>query len=116
MGGWSQGIALPDPDISARYLSKEIPSESNPAGASQYRDSTPEIDKLFTQAAAELDPEKRKQVFFKIQEVMREEYQFIWLYNSTANWGMQTRVKNFDQTVKTPFGGFHWRAEAWDLA
>ena len=45
---------------------------------------------------------------------MREEYEFIWLYNSTAAWGMQTRVKNFDQTVKTPFGGFHWRAEAWE--
>jgi len=116
MGGWSQGIALPDPDISARYLSKEIPSDANPAGASQYRYSNPQIDTLFGQAASELDPEKRKAIFFKIQEVMREEYQFIWLYNSTASWGMQTKVKNFDQTVKTPFGGFHWRAEAWDLA
>jgi peptide/nickel transport system substrate-binding protein len=116
MGGWSQGISLPDPDISARYLTKEIPSDANPAGASQYRYSNPQIDTLFGQAAAELDPEKRKAIFFKIQEVMREEYAFIWLYNSTASWGMQSRVKNFDQTVKTPFGGFHWRAEAWDLA
>jgi peptide/nickel transport system substrate-binding protein len=116
MGGWSQGIMLPDPDISARYLSREIPSDANPSGASQYRYSNPEIDALFGQAATELDPDKRKATFFKIQEVMREEYQFVWLYNTTASWGMQTRVKNFDQTVKTPFGGFHWRAEAWDLA
>ncbi len=116
MGGWSQGISLPDPDISARYLTKEIPSDANPAGASQYRYSNPDVDTLFGQAAAELDPEKRKAVFFKIQELMREEYEFIWLYNTTASWGMQTRVKNFDQTVKAPFGGFHWRAEAWDLA
>ena len=51
MGGWSQGIALPDPDISARYLTKEIPSDANPAGASQYRYSNPQIDTLFGQAA-----------------------------------------------------------------
>jgi len=115
MGGWSQGIALPDPDISARYLTKEIPSDANPSGASQYRYSNPDVDKLFGQAAIELDPEKRKALFFKVQEVMRDEYEFIWLYNTTASWGLQTKVKNFDQTVKTPFGGFHWRAEAWDI-
>jgi ABC-type transport system substrate-binding protein len=99
----------------ARYLSKEIPSDAN-RPRSQYRYSNPEIDKLFGQAASELDPEKRKAIYFKIQEVMRDEYQFIWLYNSTASWGLQTKVKNFDQTVKTPFGGFHWRAETWDIA
>ena len=33
MGGWSQGINLPDPDISSRYLTKEIASEQNPQGA-----------------------------------------------------------------------------------
>ena len=48
---------------------------------------------------------------------LRDEYALIWLYNSTACVGHADRaVKNFDQTVKTPFGGFHWRAEAWDVA
>ena len=36
--------------------------------------------------------------------------------NTTASWGLQTRVKNFDRTLKAPFGGFHWRAEEWDVA
>jgi peptide/nickel transport system substrate-binding protein len=116
MGGWSSGITLPDPDLSSRYLCKEVASDENPAGAQWYRYCNPQIDTLFAQQSTELDPEKRKAVFFKIQETLREEYGWIWLYNSTASWGIQSRVKNFDQTVKAPFGGFHWRAEEWDLA
>src|SRR5205807_412747 len=29
MGGWTTGINLPDPDLSSRYLTKEIASEQN---------------------------------------------------------------------------------------
>ncbi len=115
MGGWTSSIALPDPDISSRYLTKEIASEANPTGAQWYRYSNPQIDTLFGQQATELDSEKRKAILFKIQETLREDYAWIWLYNSTATWGVQTRVKNFDRTVKAPFGGFHWRAEEWDI-
>jgi peptide/nickel transport system substrate-binding protein len=116
MGGWSTGINLPDPDLSARYLCKEIASEQNPAGSQSYRYCNPAIDALFAQQATELDPEKRKAIFFKIQQVAHEDYVWVWLYDSTAAWGVNTRVKNFDKTVKAPFGGFHWRSEEWDVA
>lgn len=116
MGGWSQGINLPDPDISSRYLCKEIASEQNPSGGQWYRYCNPQIDALFGQQATELDPEKRKAIFFRIQEILREEYAWIWLYNSTLSFGVQTRVKNFDKTLRAPFGGFHWRAEDWEVA
>lgn len=115
MGGWSHGITLPDPDISARYLCKEIASEQNQAGAQWYRYCNPQIDALLAQQPRELDPEKRKDLFFKVQELLLEEYQSIWLYNTSASWGMLTRVKNFDRTLNAKFGGFHWRAEEWDI-
>ncbi len=116
MGGWSQGINLPDADISARYLSKEIASEQNPSGAQWYHYSNPQVDELFGKQASELDPQKRKAIFDQIQKLVYDDYGWIWLYNTSLSWGIQTRVKNFDRTLKVPFGGFHWRAEEWDVA
>ena len=116
MGGWTTGINLPDPDLSSRYLSKEIASDQNPTGGQSYRYSNPTVDELFTQQATELDPQKRKDLFAKIQQITHDDYMCIWLYDSTAAWGALTRVKNFDKTVKAPFGGFHWHAEEWDVA
>jgi peptide/nickel transport system substrate-binding protein len=116
MGGWTTGINLPDPDLSSHYLSKEIASEQNPAGAQSYRYSNPRLDTLFGQQATELDPAKRKAIFDQIQQIVHDDYICIWLYDSTAAWGVLSRVKNFENTVRAPFGGFHWRAEEWDIA
>jgi peptide/nickel transport system substrate-binding protein len=116
MGGWTTGINLPDPDLSSRYLSKEVASEQNPSGAQSYRYSNPQVDTLFGQQATELDPAKRKAIFDQIQQIVHDDYICIWLYDSTAVWGVLSRVKNFENTVRAPFGGFHWRAEEWDIA
>jgi len=116
VGGWTTGLSQPDPDLSSRYLSKEIASEQNPGGAQYYHYSNPRVDELFTQQATELDPAKRKQIFDQIQQLVHDDYTMIWLYDSAAAWGALTRVKNFENTVRAPFGGFHWRAEDWDVA
>jgi peptide/nickel transport system substrate-binding protein len=116
MGGWTTGLNLPDPDQSTRYLSSEIASDSNPAGGQSYRYSNPQVDALFMQQATELDAAKRKALFDQIQQITHDDYMCIWLYDSTAAWGLLSRVQNFDKTVQAPFGGFHWRAEDWDLA
>jgi len=115
MGGWTTGINLPDPDLSSHYLSSEIASDQNPAGGQSYRYSNPQVDALFKQQASELDATKRKALFDQIQQITHDDYMCIWLYDSTAAWGMLTRVQNFDKTVMAPFGGFHWHAEDWDV-
>jgi ABC-type transport system substrate-binding protein len=116
MGGWTTGINLPDPDLSSHYLSTEIASDQNPTGAQSYRYNNPQLDTLFNQQATELDAAKRKAIFDQIQQIIHDDYICIWLYDSTAAWGVLTRVMNFEQTVRTPFGGFHWGAENWDVA
>jgi peptide/nickel transport system substrate-binding protein len=116
MGGWTTGINLPDPDLSSRYLCSQIASEQNPAGGQSYRYCNPQVDALFTAQATELDATKRKALFDQIQQITHDDYMSVWLYDSTAAWGALTRVKNFENTVRAPFGGFHWRAEDWDVA
>jgi peptide/nickel transport system substrate-binding protein len=116
MGGWTTGINLPDPDQSTRYLCSQIASDQNPAGGQSYRYCNSQVDALFVQQATELDASKRKALFDQIQQITHDDYMCIWLYDSTAAWGLLTRVQNFDKTVQAPFGGFHWRAEDWDVA
>ncbi|HEV7664912.1 MAG TPA: ABC transporter substrate-binding protein, partial [Chloroflexota bacterium] len=116
VGGWTTGVNLPDPDLSSRYLCKEIASDANPAGAQSYRYCNPDVDALFAEQATELDPAKRTAIFAQIQQLVHDDYHQIFLYDSTAAWGVLSRVKNFEPTVRAPFGGFHWRAEAWDVA
>ncbi len=116
MGGWTTGINLPDPDLSSRYLCSEIASDANPAGGQSYRYCNPQVDALFKQQATELDATKRKALFDQIQQLTHDDYMCIWLYDSTAAWGALARVQNFDKTVNAPFGGFHWRAEDWDVS
>jgi peptide/nickel transport system substrate-binding protein len=115
MGGWTTGINLPDPDLSSRYLCSEIASDANPAGGQSYRYCNPQVDALFKQQATELDGTKRKALFDQIQQLAHDDYMCVWLYDSTAAWGVLARVQNFDKTVMAPFGGFHWRAEDWDV-
>jgi peptide/nickel transport system substrate-binding protein len=116
MGGWTTGLNLPDPDQSSRYLCSQIASDQNPAGGQSYRYCNPQVDSLFAQQATELDATRRKALFDQIQQIAHDDYMCIWLYDSTAAWGLQTRVQNFENTVRAPFGGFHWRAEDWDVA
>ncbi len=115
MGGWTTGINLPDPDLSSHYLCSEIASDQNPTGGQSYRYCNPQVDALFTQQATELDATKRKALFDQIQQITHDDYMCIWLYDSTAAWGTLTRVLNFENTVRAPFGGFFWRAEDWDV-
>ena len=35
--------------------------------------------------------------------------------NDLESFKKYSRVKNFENTVRAPFGGFHWRAEEWDI-
>jgi peptide/nickel transport system substrate-binding protein len=63
--------------------------------------STPEVDKLIDQQRTEMDPEKRKAMMFKIQEIVREEapwlfqYAFHALYASNANVKFTPRTDEF---------------------
>jgi peptide/nickel transport system substrate-binding protein len=112
MGGWSHGLRMPDPDVSNRYVCREIASDQNPAGAQWYHYCNPEIDKLFDAQAIELDVEKRRQILFKIQEILHDEYGWIWLYDAPTTYAVNTRVKNFKLQT---FGNYYWNAHAWEV-
>jgi peptide/nickel transport system substrate-binding protein len=113
MGGWSQGLRSPDPEVSNRYLCSEIASEENPAGSQWYRYCNPEVDDLLNQQAATFDLEERRRLIFQIQEILHEEAYWIWLYAAEAIYTAPAALQNF---VLHPFANFYWNPQEWEWA
>jgi peptide/nickel transport system substrate-binding protein len=59
----------------------------------------PEADALIEQASLQFDPEKRRQILWKLQEIIREEqpYTFLWINKEAAAWD-----KRFQNVVWFP--------------
>lgn len=73
-----------DPEIGVRrvYHSSAITGAPFTNGAGY---KNPEVDELFTQAAAELDPDKRAGLYAQVQEQIAEDLPTLWLLETVAN-------------------------------
>jgi peptide/nickel transport system substrate-binding protein len=68
----------------------------------------PEFDVLFHQAAAELDPDKRTELFVKMNELLIQDVAVIPLVNTTLPTGINVDLKGYDSTL--------WDVEVWKIA
>jgi peptide/nickel transport system substrate-binding protein len=68
----------------------------------------PEFDTLFHQATAELDPEKRAELFVRMNELLIEDVAVIPLVNTTQPMAIRVDIKGYDSTP--------WDVEVWKIA
>ena len=68
----------------------------------------PEFDTLFHQATAELDPEKRAELFVRMNELLIEDVAVIPLVNTTQPMAISVDIKGYDSTP--------WDVEVWKIA
>jgi peptide/nickel transport system substrate-binding protein len=68
----------------------------------------PEFDKLFHEATAELDPEKRVELFVKMNELLIQDVAVIPLVNTRNPAGISVDLKGYDATP--------WDVEVWKIA
>jgi peptide/nickel transport system substrate-binding protein len=68
----------------------------------------PEFDTLFHQATAELDPEKRVELFLRMNELLIEDVAVIPLVNTTQPMAISVDLKGYDSTP--------WDVEVWKIA
>ena len=68
----------------------------------------PEFDTLFHQATAELDPEKRTELFVRMNELLIEDVAVIPLVNTTQPMAISVDIKGYDSTP--------WDVEVWKIA
>ena len=102
-----------DYDLSVNYWTNDIIDPDEKTAFSLYGDpdnlsyhtryKNPEVTKLIDEGRAELDPEKRKAIYYKIQAIVKDDVHWIDLYYSPYRNASQIYVKNFTQN---PLGRF----------
>lgn len=69
-----------DPDASTRFGSAYIPLQGG-GGRNTMQYKNPELDALLEQGARELDQEQRKQIYFQVQQILREDLAYLPIFH-----------------------------------
>lgn len=92
----------PDPDPSDLFHSKHAaPNGMNVTGY-----ASDEADQLMDEAARELDPTRRIDLYHQLHDVLARDQPYLWTVQVAEKWAVNRRVKNVQ--VAKGFGLFHW--------
>ncbi len=99
-----------DPDVMTRFHSSQIPVETG-AGQNTKRYKNPEVDRLLEEGAREPDQEKRKQIYFRVQEIIREDLAVLPIFHYVFIEGTKEGLQNFKQNafvVSNEWNVYEW--------
>jgi peptide/nickel transport system substrate-binding protein len=108
---WSDTTSYPDPDI-YYWLCDEIPSDEYPTGGNWQALCDEELDALFQASAAEVDPDKRQEMFHEISRIMHENVYWLGIWQDPDIWALSSRVQNAKLSGVHPF----YNIMEWDLS
>jgi peptide/nickel transport system substrate-binding protein len=94
--GWTNDI--PDPSQLAAYELGFTESESYRSG---YKSA--EMDGLLAKGMREMNPDKRRQIYYEIQELALRDSPLIWLYYSPYTIAISKKMKGFVQLATGPW-------------
>ncbi|MDP9190558.1 MAG: ABC transporter substrate-binding protein [Acidobacteriota bacterium] len=77
-----------DPDPHSLFHSSEFP----PQGQNFVLYSNPEADRLIDGARREMDPSKRKQLYWRLHELLAEDQPYTWTVQVSMKWGLSKRL------------------------
>jgi peptide/nickel transport system substrate-binding protein len=92
-----------DPDPHAVFHSSQIPGSG---GQNWVFYSNPEADRIMDEARQELDPSKRKDLYWRLHEILAADQPYTWLVQVSAKWGLNKRVQGV--VASRGFGFFQW--------
>ncbi len=87
---YSYSGRLADPDMATHYLSPSKQPVSNFAGY-----SNPEVDTMLEQALQTVDRNKRKDLYFKVQQTVAEDAVYLFLFWLTNHTALNKRVQGY---------------------
>ncbi|HEY0159342.1 MAG TPA: ABC transporter substrate-binding protein [Thermoanaerobaculia bacterium] len=92
----------PDPDPFNVFHSSQVPG----VGQNFVYYNNPEADRLLVEARRELDRDKRRDLYWRLHEVMAEDQPYTWLIQVSLKWGVNKRVRGV--VASRGFGYFLW--------
>ena len=92
----------PDPDPYALFHSTQFP----PHGQNFIGYANAEVDRLLEQARRELDLEKRKQLYWRVHEILADDQPYTWVIQAASKWAVNRRVRGIE--VSPGYGVFLW--------
>lgn len=105
-------LLYPDPDYGARIMSGQIPAKGGD-GANYVQFQNKEIDELSRRGVAEVDQDKRKQIYARIQEILLDELPFAPLFVLPLIVGTDKSVKNYKPNPYTAINS--WNCNEWQV-
>ena len=100
--GWATG---PDPDLYDIFHS----SKTKSPGLNFINYSNPELDRLLEEGRYTLNKEKRKKVYYKVQEILAEDQPYTFLYIPMSLEAIHKRFKG----IKPAPIGIGYNIEKW---
>lgn len=97
-----------DPDVTNRFHSSAITAQGG-RGSNNAQYSNSEVDKLLEEGSRTFDPEARRKIYRRIQELVRNDLPFLPLYSSTLVYGRRAGIKGYVANTNT-------RTESWHAA
>ena len=89
-----------DPDVTNRFHSSAIAAESG-SGSNNAQYSNPEVDALLEEGARTFDVERRKEIYMKVQEIIRDDLPFLPIYLYTNVFGQKAGLSGFEPNSNT---------------
>ena len=101
------GNTSPDPTAYMNMICEQIPQENNWSGDNHFRYCNLEYDRLWLEASQELDPEKRQQLFIKMNDILIEDVAVIPLVHRADVMAFGNSLTGYELTA--------WDVRTWDI-
>lgn len=97
-----------DPDVTNRFHSGAIAAQGG-RGSNTGQYANPEVDALLEEGARTFDAEKRREIYLRVQEIIRDDLPFLPLFAYTQVYGRKAGIEGFVPNTNT-------RSETWHAA
>jgi peptide/nickel transport system substrate-binding protein len=103
----------PQATVASLYLSTEIPSAENPAGANYMRWVNPEADAYIEAAGSTVDVAARHEAYCGLGELIATDLPQVHFYLFTEGYGASDQLSGY---VVNMWGSLTWDAQNWKMA
>lgn len=99
-----------DPDVTLRFHSRSIVAKGG-RGSNNAQYSNPGVDALLERGVKTFDPVVRREIYHKVQEIIRQDLPFMPLFSANIVYGRKAKIQGFVPNTNTRTES--WKAAGW---